>query len=80
MPTTPTPSHPAAHGPSSVTTVPRAFEPWPWILAAMLASMIATSLGFFAIAAAHPDAEVERAGLRSTASSPPDGDAAEPRG
>ena len=78
MPTTPAPSHPAAHGASSATTAPRAFEPWPWILAAMLASMIATSLGFFAIASAHPDAEVERTGLRSTASSPPD-DVAEPR-
>ena len=34
-------------------------EPWPWLVAVMLAAMIGTSLGFFTIAVTHPDPEVE---------------------
>jgi hypothetical protein len=50
----------------------RRFEPWPWILAGMLGAMIATSLGFLAIASTHPDPEVERVELRSTSAVPPE--------
>ena len=51
---------------------PRRFEPWPWILIGMLGAMIATSLGFLAIASTHPDPEVERVQLRSTSATPPE--------
>ncbi len=30
-------------------------EPWPWIIAVMLCSMIGASLTFYAIAASNPD-------------------------
>jgi hypothetical protein len=51
---------------------PRRFEPWPWVLSGMLGAMIATSLGFLAIALTHPDPEVERLELRSTSATPPE--------
>ena len=42
-------------------------EPWPWLVAGMLASMIAASLAFLWIAVTHPDPPVVddayRAGL-----------------
>lgn len=34
---------------------PRRFEPWPWLLAGLLAAMIGSSLCLFAIASSHPD-------------------------
>lgn len=37
------------------TNEPRRFEPWPWILAALLAFMIGVSISFYEIARAHPD-------------------------
>jgi hypothetical protein len=33
----------------------RRFEPWPWILASMLAFMIGASVTFYHVAASHPD-------------------------
>ncbi len=43
-------------------------EPWPWILAALLLSMMSVSLTFYAVAASNPDAVVVddayQAGLR----------------
>jgi hypothetical protein len=36
----------------------RRFEPWPWIIAALLLGMITTSLNFYRIAADNPDPEV----------------------
>jgi len=33
-------------------------EPWPWIVAGLLAFMVCTSLTFFAIATTHPDPPV----------------------
>ena len=43
-------------------------EPWPFALALALAAMIAVCVGFYAIAASHPDPplDLERAGLRPT--------------
>ena len=35
-------------------------EPWPYALAAMLLSMIAVSLAFFAVAVLNPDPDVRR--------------------
>jgi nitrogen fixation protein FixH len=40
--------------PASGSARPR-IEPWPFALAAMLAAMIGTSVGFYRVAAAHPD-------------------------
>jgi len=34
---------------------PRRFEPWPWLVAGFLASMIGVSLTFLAIAIQNPD-------------------------
>lgn len=34
---------------------PRRVEPWPWIVAALLASMVGISVGFLVIAIQHPD-------------------------
>lgn len=49
----------------------RRFEPWPFILAAGLLFMIATSLSFYAVARANPDAlvvsDAYEAGLRYNA-------------
>lgn len=46
----------------------RRLEPWPLALAGLLLAMMATSLGFWAVAAAHPDPlvvdDAYRAGLR----------------
>jgi hypothetical protein len=41
-------------------------EPWPFALALALAAMIAVCVGFYAIAASHPDPplDLERTGLR----------------
>lgn len=41
-------------------------EPWPFALALALAAMIAVCVGFYAIAATHPDPplDLERTGLR----------------
>jgi hypothetical protein len=39
---------------------PRRVEPWPWILACMLAFMIGTSISFWVIARTHPDPVIER--------------------
>ena len=43
-------------------------EPWPWILAAMLLSMMSISIGFYAVAASNPDPlvvdDAYEAGLR----------------
>lgn len=36
----------------------RRFEPWPFVLAALLAGMIGISVGFLRIALDHPDAPV----------------------
>lgn len=36
----------------------RRFEPWPFVLAAMLAGMIGVSIGFLRISLDHPDAPV----------------------
>ncbi|MDX1650050.1 MAG: FixH family protein, partial [Myxococcota bacterium] len=38
----------------------RRVEPWPWILAGLLAAMMAGSLGFLSIATRHPDPLVVR--------------------
>jgi hypothetical protein len=49
------------------TEGPRRFEPWPWAVALLLAAMIGGSLGFYWVAATHPDPPVVddayRAGL-----------------
>lgn len=42
----------------STSTARKRREPWPWILAGLLASMIASSLLLLAIAIRHPDAPV----------------------
>ena len=42
------------------TRDPRRIEPWPWILAGLLAFMIASSIGFYLIAASHPDPVIDR--------------------
>lgn len=34
---------------------PRRFEPWPWVLAALLGAMIVASLAFWRIAVTNPD-------------------------
>jgi len=43
-------------------------EPWPFALALALAAMIAVCVGFYAIAASHPDPplDLERTRLRPT--------------
>ncbi|MCA9510413.1 MAG: hypothetical protein KC560_06880 [Myxococcales bacterium] len=51
----------------------RRFEPWPWVLAAMLGAMIATSISFYAVAASHRDPEVERVDAPSGAVAPAPG-------
>jgi hypothetical protein len=45
---------------------PRRFEPWPFLIAALLAAMIGVSVGFLRVALDHPDVDV-------SASAPPPG-------
>jgi len=58
---------------------PRRFEPWPWVLAAMLGAMIATSISFYAVAASHRDPEVERVEAPAGAVAPAPRPPSEPR-
>jgi hypothetical protein len=54
------------HAPEAGGTA-RRFEPWPWLVVLLLAAMITSSLGFYWVAATHPDPPVVedayRAGL-----------------
>lgn len=45
-------------------------EPWPFLLAALLAAMIGVSLGFLRIALDHPDATVAAPAAPSTGGAP----------
>ena len=48
----------------------RRFEPWPWIVALLLAAMVVGSLTFGWIAASHPDPRVVEHPLAAAAASP----------